>query len=57
MIIDDQMYEQLMRILRNSHHPESEQAAKRLRLAHIEAITREIEFNNDMPALCSLQAG
>jgi len=52
--INDTVYEQVMRVLRASNHIEARAATNRMRLAAIEAATRE--FNNEAPALCREQA-
>lgn len=54
--IDDATYAQVMRVIRASHHQEARSAANRMRLAAMESATREIEFNNEVPALLRAQA-
>lgn len=55
--IDNTTYAMAMRALRDSYHAEALLASDRMRRAAMESATREIEFNNELPALVSLQAG
>lgn len=54
--IDDATFWMAMRALRDSYHAEARLAEDRMRLAAMKSATREIEFNNEVPALLRAQA-
>ena len=55
--LDAPTAEFVTRILRESNHPEALIAAKKMVRAAIETQVREIEFDNEVPALCRRMAG
>lgn len=55
--LDYPTYDLVQKVLAESPHPEARTAAKRLTLAALEMIERDLEFNNEAPALCRRQAG
>jgi hypothetical protein len=57
IVIDEKLFDQIMRGLRSSSDPGSIEAARNLKCAAIESLTRELEFNNEAPALLMRQAG
>lgn len=54
--INERSYELLMSVLRTSQHPSAPSAIKDLKVAHMESMTRALEFNNEAPALLRAQA-
>ena len=55
--VDQVTFAMVLRALSESCHSEAKEASNRMRIAAVEAMAREIEFNNEVPALCRAQAG
>lgn len=58
IIVPAPALDRAMRVLREvaTLHPEAMQACKALYRAMAEGYARDLEFNNEVPALCRLQA-
>lgn len=50
-------FEAVMEALLDSRSPKAIKAVGLLRVAAVQHVTRDAEFNNELPALVSLQAG
>lgn len=55
--LDYPTYDLVQRVLAESPHPEARAAIKRMQLAALQMIERDLEFNNDTSALLTRQAG